>query len=665
MAVAAPVAERAALAASALAGDEEALGGLLTMHQQAAYNVAYRLLGCEADAYDAVQEAFVLALRAIRGEAASPREIDRFEPWLLKVVTNAALGQLRRRPRVAPLSVDELMEALPAPERSEPSREAERREARGDVLRALLALPDAQRAALTLREYQGLSYDEIAAALGISRAAVETLLFRARRGFRAAYEGLAAAPQLIGCPELAPLLSVMIDNELEASALMELSGHVARCPCCRHELDQLRRTRRLHALIPLVAAPAGLYSAAMSGSVAAAASSQAAPVASTSLAGALAAKLSALSAANVAAAVAVAFGLAIVAIPLLGNEVAALSESVSKDELMARAGSDVPISSERTAFAEAGTTRESSLDSASSASIIVVDVNVDIPSTADPSLATTGPEASLSIAPPAMAQAPSYADSIGAMLVQPSPLENQVRDSASGWTRSEESPEQPGELPLGQVGDIVATQVELAVGVVDQALEQLVEPLEVTAIDQLEQAASLVEETVEELARPLVPIATTQASPRRRVQPAAAALQEVAAPLEGEPGSVETAAVPAGDVVADVLSQPQPLDASVAEGELIESATEQPAQELVTQSALAEEPPAEAPTTGTTTPVLETSPESAGGTAVSVSTAPAPSAPTTSSVPSTAQVQSDTSTASAPSTDTTKAPSAPLKLPKK
>ena len=106
----------------------------------------------------------------------------------MRVVANAALSQLRRRPSFRSISVDEVAEVLPGG-RGEPEREAERRETRGDVLRALLALPDAQRVALTLREYQGLSYAEIASMLGVSHAAVEKLMLRVRRGLCVAYYG--------------------------------------------------------------------------------------------------------------------------------------------------------------------------------------------------------------------------------------------------------------------------------------------------------------------------------------------------------------------------------------------------------------------------------------------------------------------------------------------
>lgn len=256
MAITPPPADERALAASALAGDERALGSLLSLHQQTAYNVAYRVLGSEPDARDAVQDGYLRAWRAVRGDGAPPRDIDRFAPWLRRVVANAALDQLRRRPSLRPVSVEDVAEVLPAPDQGEPARVAERREARGDVLRALLALPHTQRAALTLREYEELPYDEIAQTLGVSRSAVETLLFRARRGFRAAYEGLAATTDPIGCAELAPLISTAVDEE-GGAAVDRLQVHLAGCPRCRRELDGLRRARRLYAMIPLLAVPAG------------------------------------------------------------------------------------------------------------------------------------------------------------------------------------------------------------------------------------------------------------------------------------------------------------------------------------------------------------------------------------------------------------------------
>jgi RNA polymerase sigma-70 factor, ECF subfamily len=250
-----PPADEEALVASALAGDLTALSQLLATHQHSAYNVAFRLLGNEADARDAVQEAFVLTLRAVRGEAAPPRDLERFGPWLRRVVVRAALGHLRRRPAFRDVPVDEIGDHRPSAGYDDPARVAERREVRGDVLRAFLALPDVQRAALTLREYEGLSYDEIAASLEVSHAAVERLLFRARRGFRDAYEGLTGSEQSVGCPEFASLVEAWLDDESSTPASPELTAHLATCRNCRRELTSLRSARRLVALVPLLATP--------------------------------------------------------------------------------------------------------------------------------------------------------------------------------------------------------------------------------------------------------------------------------------------------------------------------------------------------------------------------------------------------------------------------
>jgi RNA polymerase sigma-70 factor, ECF subfamily len=245
-----------ALVAAALAGDEPALGRLLASQQRAAYNTAYRLLGNEADARDAVQDGFVQAVRAVRHGTARPRSTDRFAAWLRRVVANAALAQLRRRPSFRAVPADEVAAPLPTPEHADPAWVAERREARGDILRALLTLPDAQRVALTLRESEGLPAVEIADLLGVSPNAVHMLLFRARRGFRAAYEGLGAEPQEVGCPQFRGLLAAAADEDLEVSAVGDLAAHLESCELCRRELDGLRRARRLAALLPLLATPA-------------------------------------------------------------------------------------------------------------------------------------------------------------------------------------------------------------------------------------------------------------------------------------------------------------------------------------------------------------------------------------------------------------------------
>ena len=236
---------------------DDALGALLDAHRQSAFNLAYRLTRRPEDAADAVQDAFVLAVRATRSDTAALRDAGRFRPWLLKIVANVALGQLRRKRSDTTASLDELTLEPADPRSEQPLAALMRRERRGDVLNALLILPDDQRIALTLREYQDLSYDEIGDLLGLNRAATTALLYRARCGFRRAYLGLMTRSAPIGCPELAPLISAMLDEELDASTWRDVEQHVSGCRRCRFELRQLRSARRLHATIPLLAPPAG------------------------------------------------------------------------------------------------------------------------------------------------------------------------------------------------------------------------------------------------------------------------------------------------------------------------------------------------------------------------------------------------------------------------
>jgi RNA polymerase sigma factor (sigma-70 family) len=232
-----------------------------------AFNLAFRLLRRAEDAADALQDASIQAVRAARGTTAAPREPAHFKPWFLKIVTNVALGQLRRKRPGGSVSLDEIDGDLSDSRAEQPLSVVERREQRGDVLAALLALPDAQRAALTLREYQGLTYDEIGETLGMNRGSTTALLYRARTTFRAAYEGVAARRKPLGCAKLTPLISAMLDDELEAASWTRTDSHLAACPRCTRELRMLRRSQQLHSIVPLLAPPTAWTTASHLGAV--------------------------------------------------------------------------------------------------------------------------------------------------------------------------------------------------------------------------------------------------------------------------------------------------------------------------------------------------------------------------------------------------------------
>jgi RNA polymerase sigma-70 factor (ECF subfamily) len=171
-----------ALLAGFAAGDVAALDELFRRYRAVAYRVAYRLLGHEADALDAVQDGFVNALRHLdrfRGHSS-------FKTWLLRVVSNAALDLGRQRRRrdswVIPPPADDPGPPDPLPP---PDGHLDRADLRRLLDRALAALPEAQRRTFVLHADGGLTYREVADALGISIGTVMSRVFYARQKLRA------------------------------------------------------------------------------------------------------------------------------------------------------------------------------------------------------------------------------------------------------------------------------------------------------------------------------------------------------------------------------------------------------------------------------------------------------------------------------------------------
>lgn len=165
---------------SILSGDIRALERLMRLHNRTLYRTARAILRDDAEAEDAVQEAYVRAYRALgtfRGES-------KLSTWLVRIAANEALARRRRNAR-APAPVDDpggverICDESPGPE-----DEAQRGETRRLLERHIDALPDPFRAVFVLRAVEELSVEETAAALGIPDATVRTRYFRARRQLR-------------------------------------------------------------------------------------------------------------------------------------------------------------------------------------------------------------------------------------------------------------------------------------------------------------------------------------------------------------------------------------------------------------------------------------------------------------------------------------------------
>jgi RNA polymerase sigma factor (sigma-70 family) len=148
---------------------------------------------------DVTQDSFSKALLALRG---SQVEIE-LRPWLYRIVRNTALNDLRDRPPVT----EELGEAIPGGRSA--AAEAERREEMSELMGRLRALPEPQRAAIVMRELEGLSHEEIAAALGVSGGAARQAIYRARAALR---DGLGLLVPL-------PILRTLLDHGAGATGV--------------------------------------------------------------------------------------------------------------------------------------------------------------------------------------------------------------------------------------------------------------------------------------------------------------------------------------------------------------------------------------------------------------------------------------------------------------
>jgi RNA polymerase sigma-70 factor (ECF subfamily) len=163
-------AEDAALVARSLGGDTAAFGALVERYQRILYTVAFRMLGNQDDARDAIQTAFVRAYERL----ATFNPEHRFFSWMYRIVMNECLNLIRdRRPE------EVLTPALAAV--GSPFDTAASRERRAQVQAALLQLSPDYRAVVVLRHFAGLSYDEMAAALGVPSKTVKSRLHTARQ----------------------------------------------------------------------------------------------------------------------------------------------------------------------------------------------------------------------------------------------------------------------------------------------------------------------------------------------------------------------------------------------------------------------------------------------------------------------------------------------------
>lgn len=181
-------------------GYENAFEEIVRRYGRALTRYAAAIVGSRAE--DVTQDAFSKALLALRRDGA---EIE-LRPWLFRIVRNTALNDLRD----SPPSAEALAEVIASG--ASPAEEMERREELADLMRRLQSLPEAQRAAIVMRELEGLSHEEIANALGLSDGGARQAIYRARRSLR---DG---AGLLLPLPLLKALLAGAAGAPIEVAA---------------------------------------------------------------------------------------------------------------------------------------------------------------------------------------------------------------------------------------------------------------------------------------------------------------------------------------------------------------------------------------------------------------------------------------------------------------
>jgi RNA polymerase sigma factor (sigma-70 family) len=253
------------LVVAAQQGSDAAFDALFRRYRDRITAYVRRMVSDHARAEDIVQDVFMAALRSLR---ATEREVA-FKPWVYEIAKNACIDHLRRGRRASEVSIDSddfspvdegrLSAGVASTDAAYSTREDL------DVLRmAFNDLPEAQREVLVSRELEGLSYDTISNRTGLSRSAVESMLFRARRTLKDGFDEIATGER---CQRMQETMGNLNGGRMGIRLERRLVRHLSDCSACRREavalgLDELAlaaqsrpksAVSRLAALLPLPA----------------------------------------------------------------------------------------------------------------------------------------------------------------------------------------------------------------------------------------------------------------------------------------------------------------------------------------------------------------------------------------------------------------------------
>jgi RNA polymerase sigma factor (sigma-70 family) len=219
------------------AGDDCAFEELYRRYQPRIAAFVRRKVGDPARAEDIAQDVFFSALRRLR---ATDAEID-FKPWVFQIASNAAIDHWRRTSRAEEISVD-ADEGMRQSDRvrltgaAGPDSVLVDKERFEHLRGAFDELSDMHSRILVMREFEGLSYREIAEQLDVSRGSVESTLFRARRRLESEYEDISEGRRCVAMRGVIARISEGVGGKREVG---RLARHARRCHACRRRAREL------------------------------------------------------------------------------------------------------------------------------------------------------------------------------------------------------------------------------------------------------------------------------------------------------------------------------------------------------------------------------------------------------------------------------------------
>ena len=166
------------LVARSIGGDADSFNQLVLRWERPIYALAYRTIGREEDARDVCQETFLRAFRALSGF----RGQAKFSSWLYRIALNLCRDWIRRERRAPVMQAPEGVDLMELAAAAEPSEPIENLVARKDMTRlveeAMTRLSEEQRTAIILKEYHGMTFQEIADLLGCPLSTVKTRVYQ-------------------------------------------------------------------------------------------------------------------------------------------------------------------------------------------------------------------------------------------------------------------------------------------------------------------------------------------------------------------------------------------------------------------------------------------------------------------------------------------------------